>query len=130
MKKESTVVPKPVITDDSESSAVISPDSVQSGNAESGLQDSDLPESCLTETEHKKVAMRLSSEAVDKLQKFRANTGVPYEILVEVMIRNWENLPQRTQSSYLQQAKQLRVNRLMAGQEKTLKTMKAKYLQP
>jgi short-subunit dehydrogenase involved in D-alanine esterification of teichoic acids len=48
-------------------------------------------------------------------QKFRANTGIPYEILVEVMIRNWENLPQRTQSNYLQQAKQLRINRLMAG---------------
>ncbi|MEH2141454.1 hypothetical protein [Nostoc sp.] len=67
---------------------------------------------------------------MDKLQRFRATTGVPYEILVDVIIRNWENLPQRTQSSYLQQAKQLRVNRLMAGQEKTLKTMKAKYLQP
>ncbi|WP_460203338.1 hypothetical protein [Scytonema sp. NUACC21] len=43
--------------------------------------------------------MRLSIKAVEKLQNFRATTGIPYEILVDVMIRNWENLPQRTQSN-------------------------------
>jgi hypothetical protein len=45
------------------------------------------------------------------------------------MIRNWDNLPKRTQAAYLQQAKQARVERLIAGQEKTVKTMRAKYLE-
>jgi len=95
---------------------------------ESGNRDSGLPESGLTETEYKKVAMRLSSEAVESLRQLQATTGVPYEILVDVMIRNWDKLPQRTRAVYLQQAKQVRVERLLAGQEKTIKTMRTKYL--
>ncbi len=95
----------------------------QSGSSASGL-----PESGLTETEYKKVAMRLSSEAVDTLRQMRATTGVPYEILVDVMIRNWDKLPQRTRAAYLQQAKQVRGERLIAGQEKTMKTIRTKYL--
>lgn len=91
--------------------------------------ESGIPESGLTETEYKKVAMRLSSEAVESLRQLRANTGVPYEILVDVMIRNWDNLPQRTRGAYLQQAKQVRIERLIAGQEKTMKTMRTKYLE-
>ncbi len=90
--------------------------------------ESGIPESGLTETEYKKVAMRLSSEAVESLRQLRATTGVPYEILVDVMIRNWEQLPQRTRAAYLQQAKQVRASRLIAGQEKTMKTMRTKYL--
>ena len=101
----------------------------ESSFSESCLQEYTNQESYLQETEFKKVAMRLSGEAVAKLQQFRASSGIPYEILVDVMVRNWENLPQRTQNSYLQQAKQLRIQRLMAGQEKTMQTMKAKYLQ-
>lgn len=89
---------------------------------DSGKQDSDLEE-----IECKKVAMRLSAEAVTKLQTFRHETGIPYEILVDVIVRNWDSLPQRTQSNYLQQAKQLRASRLIAGQEKTMRTMRAKY---
>jgi len=95
---------------------------------QSGSSDSELPESGLTETEYKKVAMRLSSEAVDILRQLRATTGVPYEILVDVMIRNWDKLPQRTRAAYLQQAKQVRGERLIAGQEKTMKTIRTKYL--
>lgn len=87
-----------------------------------------IPESGLSETEYKKVAMRLSREAVESLRQLRATTGVPYEILVDVMIRNWDKLPQRTRTAYLQQAQQVRASRLIAGQEKTMKTMKAKYL--
>ncbi len=95
----------------------------QSVRSESGI-----PESGLTETEYKKVAMRLSSEAVESLRQLRATTGVPYEILVDVMIRNWDKLPQRTRAAYLQEAKQVRGERLLAGQEKTMKTMRTKYL--
>jgi hypothetical protein len=90
--------------------------------------ESGMPESGLTETEYKKVAMRLSLEVVESLRQLRATTGVPYEILVDVMIRNWDKLPQPIRAAYLQQAKQVRVERLMAGQEKTMKTMRTKYL--
>lgn len=93
-----------------------------------GTNDLGLTESGLTETEYKKVAMRLSSEAVESLRQLRATTGIPYEILVDVMIRNWDKLPQRTRAAYLQQAQQVRVLRLIAGQEKTMKTMRTKYL--
>ena len=93
------------------------------------ITESGIPESGITFPEYKKVAMRLSVEAVESLRQLRATTGVPYEILVDVMIRNWENLPKRTQAAYLQQAKQVRVERLIAGQEKTVKTMRAKYLE-
>jgi hypothetical protein len=92
------------------------PDNTESGLLESGL------------TEYKKVAMRLSAEAAESLRQLRVETGIPYEILVDVMVRNWDNLPQRTQAAYLKQAKQVRMERLMAGQEKTMKTMRKKYL--
>jgi predicted DNA binding CopG/RHH family protein len=78
-------------------------------------------------TEYKKVAMRLSVPSAEKLKQLRAITGVPYEILVDVLIDNWENLSQKTQAAYLKQAKQLRMRRLLEGQEKTMKTMKKKY---
>lgn len=97
--------------------------SLKSVSSESGM-----PESGLPETEYKKVAMRLSIEVVESLRQLRATTGVPYEILVDVMIRNWDKLPQPIRAAYLQQAKQVRVERLMAGQEKTMKTMRTKYL--
>ncbi|MFB2837772.1 hypothetical protein [Floridanema evergladense] len=90
-------------------------------------QESSLPESINEEQEYKKVAMRLSAEAVETLKQLRVTTGVPYEILVDVMIRNWDNLPGRTQTSYLQQAKEARMKRLLAGQEKTMKTIRDKY---
>lgn len=89
---------------------------------------SEMPESVNPETEYKKVAMRLSIEVVESLRQLRATTGVPYEILVDVMIRNWDKLPQPTKAAYLQQAKQVRIERLIAGQEKTMKTMRTKYL--
>ncbi|MBW4549494.1 MAG: hypothetical protein KME25_34630 [Symplocastrum torsivum CPER-KK1] len=93
------------------------------------ITESGIPDSGVSFPEYKKVAMRLSVEAVESLRQLRATTGVPYEILVDVMIRNWDNLPKRTQAAYLQQAKQARVERLIAGQEKTVKTMRAKYLE-
>ena len=93
------------------------------------ITESGIPDSGVSFPEYKKVAMRLSVEAVESLRQLRATTGIPYEILVDVMIRNWDNLPKRTQAAYLQQAKQARVERLIAGQEKTVKTIRAKYLE-
>ncbi len=126
LKKESALLEPNFADDNGSDSAFISPNAA-TVITEYSLQDSGLLESGSTETEYKKVAMRLSALAVEKLQNFRAATGIPYEILVDVMIHNWEDLPERTRSNYLQQAKLLRISRLMAGQEKTMKTMKAKY---
>lgn len=81
------------------------------------------------ELEYKKLAMRLSTLAADRLRRLRIDTGIPYEILVDVMIRNWDNLPVRIKAAYLKQAKLERNTRLIAGQEKTMKTMRKKYLE-
>ena len=113
----------------------------ESGKVENTKPDSITPENQIADStnlepkpdsgliEYKKVAMRLSVEAASILRQLRAETGIPYEIIVDVAIRNWDNLPQRTKSTYLKQAREVRTMRLMAGQEKTIKTMKQKYLE-
>jgi hypothetical protein len=98
---------------------------------DSSLQDSSLQDSSLQDssvTEYKKVAMRLSTEATKKLTQLRNETGLPYEILVDVMIRHWDNLSQRTQSAYLKEAKKVRQMRLIAGQKKAMETMQQRLL--
>jgi predicted DNA binding CopG/RHH family protein len=84
-------------------------------NLDSGLED------------YKKVAMRLSIAASERLKQLRVTTGIPYEILVDVMIRNWDSLPVRTQTAFLKEAQQIRASRLLAGQQKTMNTMQRKY---
>ncbi|MEB3190243.1 MAG: hypothetical protein VKL42_07855 [Snowella sp.] len=76
-----------------------------------------------------KVAMRLSTEAAEKLKQLRADTKLPYEVLVDVMIRNWDSLPISTQRDYLNQAKEVRAQRLIAGQLKTVASLRQKYEQ-
>lgn len=76
--------------------------------------------------DYKKVAMRLSADSLERLRKLRVETGLPYEILVDVMIRNWDKLPQRTQSAYLKEAKAIRGERLIAGQIKSLQAIKSR----
>lgn len=73
-----------------------------------------------------KVSMRLSQGAATKLKQFRADTGIPYEILVEVLVLNFDLLPERSRKAYLEQARELRMQRLLSGQEKALETMRAK----
>ncbi len=80
-------------------------------------------------TEYKKVAMRLSSDSAERLREFRGETGIPYEILVDVMVRNWDNLPKRTQNAYLKESQQIRAQRLIAGQQKAMLTTQKKYSQ-
>jgi hypothetical protein len=78
--------------------------------------------------DYKKVAMRLSADSLERLRQLRVETELPYEILVDVMIRNWDKLPQRTQSAYLKEAKTIRGERLIAGQIKTLQAIQTKHL--
>ncbi len=80
-------------------------------------------------TEYKKVAMRLSQDSAERLREFRGETGIPYEILVDVMVRNWDNLPKRTQNAYLKESQQIRAQRLIAGQQKAMLTTQKKYSQ-
>ena len=84
-----------------------------------------LPESVIQD--YKKVAMRLSVTAAEKLRQLRADTGIPYEILVDVMIRHWDDLANQTKVEYLQEAKVIRQARLLAGQQKAIETMQQKY---
>ncbi len=77
--------------------------------------------------DYKKVAMKLSADSLERLRQLRVETGLPYEILVDVMIRNWDKLPQRTQSAYLKEAKEIRGQRLIAGQIKTLQAIQTKH---
>ena len=86
---------------------------------ESIKQEYDIPE-----IEYKKVAMRLSAEAVNRLRELRTVTELPYEVLVDVMIRNWDTLPTKIQKQYLSEAKQSRIQRLIAGQDKAMTTVR------
>ncbi len=80
-------------------------------------------------TDYKKVSMRVSQESYERLREFRGETGIPYEILVDVMVRNWDSLPKRTQNAYLKESQQVRAQRLIAGQQKAMLTTQQKYSQ-
>lgn len=95
-------------------------------NAADRKQDSRKQESSFVQAECKKVAMRLSETSVGRLRSFRADTGLPYEILVDVMICNLDKLPSEIQKDLLSQVKQLRLQRLVTGQNKGLETAKQK----
>jgi hypothetical protein len=103
---------------------------LENKDLESSLQkqDSRKPESRKQDSgfadEYQKVSMRLSAVAVDQLRSLRVETGIPYEILVDVMIRSWQTLPERMKHRHLSEAKQQRGQRLVAGQDKAMKTVK------
>jgi hypothetical protein len=91
---------------------------------ESIKQEYNRQEYDIQEIEYKKVAMRLSAEAVNRLRELRTVTELPYEVLVDVMIRNWDTLPAKIQKQYLSEAKQSRIQRLIAGQDKAMTTVR------
>jgi predicted DNA binding CopG/RHH family protein len=63
-----------------------------------------------------KVAMRLSAEAVQRLKRWRLQTGLPYEILVDVLIRG-QDTPTPAQ---VEEARKIRHSRLLEGKRKAL----------
>jgi len=84
-----------------------------------------LTESTLESIEadnYRKVAMRLSPDAAEQLKSLRLNTGIPYEIIVDVLIRRFEELPENIRQTCLEEAKEIRLRRLVAGQNKALNT--------
>jgi len=102
------------------------PDTLVKRKEDSKKQESIKHENSFEQVECKKVAMRLSESAVERLRSFRATTGLPYEILVDVMICNLDKLPIEIQKDFLSQVKQLRLQRLVIGQNKGLETAKQK----
>lgn len=93
---------------------------------DSGKQENFKVDSSLTEIEYKKVAMRLSEESVVKLRTLKLSTGIPYEVIVDSFIRNWDILPETLMNQVLIEAKEERIKRLVAGQEKATKTARKK----
>lgn len=69
-----------------------------------------------------KVAMRLSTDAADTLKRWRLETGLPYEILVDVLIRNQGEFP----PGLLDEAKTIRNQRLLEGKQKSLNNAQQK----
>ncbi|MGA7953560.1 MAG: hypothetical protein WCA07_08565 [Gloeobacterales cyanobacterium] len=54
---------------------------------------------------YRKVAMRLSPEAAEQLRSLRLNTGISYEIIVDVLIRHLKNYPQTSSKTSLKRPK-------------------------
>lgn len=79
---------------------------------------------------YRKVAMRLSPEAAEQLRSLRLNTGIPYEIIVDVLIRHFEELPKNIQQDFLEEAKEIRLRRLIVGQNKALNTTRQRLTGP
>ena len=114
----------------------ISSKKVVLGNEKLNSEEQEIAEDTITKVKsgerkdstevNKKVAMRLSTEAVACLHSLRVTTGIPYEILVDVMIRNWDDLPVKLQKQYLSEAKQVRIQRLIAGQDKAMQTVRSR----
>lgn len=95
---------------------------------DSSKQENRKQDSSIDEIEYVKVAMRLSATSVERLRGLKNTTGLPYEILVDVMIANWDNLPAKLQKLFLSEAKLARIQRLIAGQDKAMKTVRSKLL--
>ena len=89
---------------------------------ESSYLVSDLEEGDGRELDYKKVAMRLSAISVQKLRSLKSDTGLPYEVIVDTLIKQWDDLEPEFKQLILSSAKEERVRRLVAGQEKATQT--------
>jgi hypothetical protein len=96
---------------------------------DSRKQDYAIPESSSLDSGYKKVAMRLSVNSFRCLQSIRTETGLPYEVMVDVMIRNWEGLPTQIKHEHIAEAREIRLQRLIEGQDKAMKTVRKKLRQ-
>lgn len=130
--KPESVIPESTISSDDkvllveQESAIPDSNIVSSRKQDSRKQESTKVESGLTEIKYKKVAMRLSEGSVAKLRGLKMSTGIPYEVILDSFIRNWEVLPTALMDQILMEAKEERIKRLVAGQEKATKTVRKK----
>ena len=65
--------------------------------------------------------MRILAETKKKLINLKNETGVPYEILVEVMIKNWEQLSDDNKANIIKQSQSERNIRLLEGKQKSMR---------
>jgi len=69
-----------------------------------------------------RVSMRILAETKKKLIELKTETSIPYEVIVDVMIRNWDALGDRAKSKILKLAQAERNHRLIEGKHKSIKT--------
>jgi len=70
-----------------------------------------------------KLTLKWSVERVEKLASLQSATGLPGEILLEVLLDHWEQLPKPLQQDCLLQAHRIRVERLVTSQNFTIATI-------
>ncbi len=70
-----------------------------------------------------KLTLKCSAEMVEKLGSLQSATGLPGEILLEVLLDHWERLPKPLQQDCLMQAHRIRVERLVISQNYTIATI-------
>ncbi|MCF2969760.1 hypothetical protein L1047_00930 [Synechococcus sp. Nb3U1] len=70
-----------------------------------------------------KLTLKCSAEMLDKLGSLQTTTGLPGEILLEVLLDHWEHLPKPVQQDCLMQAHRIRVERLVISQNHTIATI-------
>ncbi|MEN9225262.1 MAG: hypothetical protein Q6L60_13335 [Thermostichus sp. HHBFW_bins_43] len=70
-----------------------------------------------------KLTLKCSAEMLDKLASLQATTGLPGEILLEVLVDHWEHLPKPLQQDCLMQAHRIRVERLVISQNHAIATI-------
>lgn len=69
------------------------------------------------------IRLELSLEASHCLRQIQANYGVPPEILVDVIIQNWQDLPDWAQQKHLGLTHQIQVGKLLEGQQRTIRSI-------
>lgn len=69
------------------------------------------------------LTLTLSPEASACLSQIRCEYGVPAEILVDVIIRNWSDLPDWAKQTHLGLSHQIQVERLLSGQHRTIQSI-------
>ncbi|MEN9230107.1 MAG: hypothetical protein Q6L68_04315 [Thermostichus sp. DG02_5_bins_236] len=70
-----------------------------------------------------KLTLKCSADMLEKLGSLQNSTGLPGEILVEVLVDHWEQLPKSVQQDCLMQAHRIRVERLVISQNHTIATI-------
>ena len=73
-----------------------------------------------------RVSMRLLEETKKKLIALKTETSIPYEVIVDVMVRHWDELSERTKSKIIKLAQAERHTRLIEGQQKSMQTTMAR----
>ncbi len=71
--------------------------------------------------DYDRISMRILAETKKKLINLKNETGVPYEILVEVMIKNWEQLSEENKANIIKQSQSERNIRLLEGKQKSMR---------